>query len=775
MDKGMGTMPNCALLSLLLATAAMPAHAQSGTTAPGTSGTGTSGTGAPAAQTDGAQAPAGGIEDIVVTAQYRQESLREVPLSITALTGPAIEANNITDFADLARLTPGFVSAPNYGFIRNSSMRGISNNQFGFADDPSIAIFTDGVYQGRGGTGSIVNAFYDVDRVEIIKGPQATLFGRSSIGGAINTILRQPERGVTGGDAEIGIGERGRLIGRGALNLPVTPDLTLRVAGDFEHANGYLRNLSGGKKLAPQKIGAGRAILRYEGAGGLDVSLRGGIEDRRQSGSVYQAVGLPKFTVDSNLLGRAAFSNFKIGDGALRIAIPLTEGVALTSTSSYREVKNRYVEDYDALPTIVGGPYFQRSRDRLLQQDLILTVAADPVRASFGASAFSEKLDASVSNYVNETFAFTGVPDAGLKPGDYSLALFEAGDLRGKFHGWSVFGDVTVEVAPGLKLTGGARYNYDHKRYTQNIADPATLPQSPLIFPGAFYNWGYYTSRPITSQRGWRDLAFRAAATYEVTPDVNLYASFNQGWKAGGIDSFKVVTPQPFDLFFGLDAAAAGGVPNIYDPEQSDSYEAGVKGRFLDRKLQVNLSIYHYTYRDLQVSVPQGGSSVIANVGRARGNGAEAEVRLVPVTWLDLFANAAYNDTKILGFEQKPEQVGLPLNQAPKWTAAAGATATAPLGDGGGTLALSGNVSYRSRYRNDNSLFFGVKPYTLTNLRATWTTPGERVAVDLFVDNLFNIETFSRYNKATPFLFPVDSVSVIGEPRLIGGNVRMKY
>ena len=725
-------------------------------------------------------APAGtadaAIEEIVVTAQLRRERLQEVPLSVTALSGTALSRERIENFADLARLTPGFVSAPNYGFIRNSSMRGISNNQFGFADDPSIAIFTDGVYLGRGGTGSQVGAFYDVERVEIIKGPQATLFGRSSIGGAINTILNQPVAGQLAGNLELGAGERSRRLARGAVNLPVTDTLTLRVAGNYDSIDGYLRNLNGGDRLGPLEVAAGRATLRYE-SDGLDITLRGGIETREQGGAIYQAVGLPDFTVNSNLRGRESFSDFEIYDGALRISYAFSAAVSVTSTTSYRSVENEYVEDYDAVPTIVGGPYFQTSRDDLFQQDLILNVEAGRLSAIAGASYFDETLKGSITNYVNQTFAFTGAPDTDLVPNDRSLALFEAGRLRGLFNGWSVFADATFEVAPRLKITGGVRFNHDSKRYTQFIIDPVLLPQSPLIFPGAFYNWGYYTSVPITSKDEWEDVAFRAAINYAASDDLNLYASFNQGWKAGGIDSFKVETDVDFPLFFGLDAAAApyNGVPNIYDPEQSNSYEVGAKGRFLDRRLSLNLALFHYDYEDLQVSVPQGGSSIIANVGRARGRGVEAEARLVPVPWFDVFANLAYTHTRITSFDEKPEQVGEPLNQAPDWTAAGGGTITAPLGQRIGTLALGGTLSYRGRYRNDNQLDRGVRPYTLTALRATLTDPSERYSLELFVDNVFDVATHSRFNAATPFLFPVASRSVLGEPRTVGVNLRARF
>jgi iron complex outermembrane recepter protein len=733
----------------------------------------TSAASAQTSSTDADENPSG-IKEIVVTAQLRSQSLIDVPLTVTALTAETLADNRIENFADLARITPGFVSAPNYGFIRNSSMRGISNNQFGFADDPSIAIFTDGVYQGRGGTGSIVNALYDVERVEVIKGPQATLFGRSSIGGAINTILNQPAKGESFGNVEFGLGERDIIVGRAAANVPLTENLTLRIAGHAENRGGYLTNLNGNSKLGPLQVAAGRAILRYEADNGLDISLKAGIEDREQSGSVYQQIGLPKFTVQSTLRGREAYSDFSIKDAVLRFRFPISDALSVTATTSYRDVENQYVEDYDGIAAVVGGPYSQTSDDRLFQQDLILNYESGAVSIVAGGSYFSEKLDATVANYANQTFAFTGSPDPGLRPSDYSLAMFESGNLRGKFHGYSFFIDGSFEPVEGLTITGGARYNYDKKRFTQDITDPAKLPQSALIFPGAFYNWGYFTSVPITSEKAWKDLAFRAAIDYAVAPDVSIYAAFNQGWKAGGIDSFKVVTPAPFPLFFGLDAAAAGGVPNVYDPEQSDSYEVGLKGRFFDRKLLFNLSLYEYRYRDLQVSIPQGGSSVIANVGRARGRGVELETQLKPASWLDLFANGAYNDTKITRFDELPLQVGLPLNQAPKWTAAFGGTITASLADSG-SIAFGGTVSYRSSYRNDNQLGNGVEAQTLTNLRLSWSDAEDKLSIGAYLDNVFNVVTYARFNQARLFLFPVASRSVLGEPRTFGVNVKAKF
>src|ERR1700724_23607 len=177
------------------------------------------------------------IPEIVVTAQHRVQSLQEVPISVTVLSGAAIFESHLRDFSDLSLQTPSFTSGADYGYIRNSSMRGISNNQYGFADDPSIAMFVDDVYQGRGATGMQVNALYDIDRVEVIKGPQATLFCRSSIAGAISTILVQPTDTFSA-SGDLGAGQRNRLIAEGAVNFPVTPNLAIRLALDREKQRG---------------------------------------------------------------------------------------------------------------------------------------------------------------------------------------------------------------------------------------------------------------------------------------------------------------------------------------------------------------------------------------------------------------------------------------------------------------------------------------------------------------------------------------------------------
>ncbi len=729
----------------------------------------------------------GELSEIVVTAQHRVQRLKDVPLTVTVLQGGFLRRHHIVDFNDLALFTPGFVSAPNYGYIRNSSIRGISNNQFGFADDPSIAEFVDGVYQGRGGTGMMVNALYDVSRVEVIKGPQATLFGQSSIAGAISVIDNQPSD-TFNATADLGFGERNRGALQSAVNLPVTKNWAVRIAEDLEHEDGYIKNLNGGPNLEPLDIRAARIISRYSGFENVDVSLKVDYERRKQSGNVLQAAGLPDFTTESTLIGSQAFSNFSIYDIVGTIKASLEPDLTLTSNTSWRRVDNQYVEDYDGVAAVVAGPYYQQSDDGLFQQDLLLNWRPSrKLTLIAGGSYFHENLTAEVNNWVDGNpnftgFAFTGSPTPGLLPGDYTDAFNEAGNLYGTFHGYSIFIDGTSALTDTVSVDVGVRYNSNTKSYTQDIANPATAAvNAGKIFAGAYYNWGYWTSHPITSDKTWVNTSGRAALTWKLSPNDSAYVSWSQGWKAGGIDSFKIqwpngVVPAGFNLFYGEDAAALGATPAVYNPEKNTSYELGLKGNTADRRFAYDLALYDYLYSNLQVSVQQGGSSIIENIGKATGRGVEIDLRLMPDEFWNVFVNGAYDYTNITEFSVQPAQVGQPLNEAPKFMGSAGAAYrfASPLSRAD-QITLSASATYRGRMRWDNQLTEAIPGYVLTNLRATYDFSDRRFAISVYADNAFDRFTYSRYEPATPFLFPVSSVSAIGYPRTIGVDFRKSW
>ena len=514
------------------------------------------------------------LAEVIVTSTYRPQRLIDVPLAIAAVESRALDDVHVKDFSDVAMLVPNYVSGSNYGYLRNSSMRGISSNQYGFADESSIAMYVDGVFQGRATAGNSVNAIFDVDRVEVVKGPQASLFGHSAIGGAINVIRNEPTDQFTQ-SYDVGFGERNRVVARGVVNIPFTERLAVRISADSENQHGYVTNLNGGT-LEPLDIKAGRAIARYTGIDGLDAVLTASYEERRQNGSTHSPATLPDFTADITTVGDQNYANFYIFDTGMKLIFKVAPDFKLSSETTFRKVTNAYLEKYDALPTVVGGPYSQSSADRLFQQDVKLNFQSGKTSIVGGASILDEHLTGFIGNWVDHTFAFTGVPATGLVPNDYSQAFFEDGYFTGHFKGWSAFIDGTIPVPHSDKLTvtGTVRYNYDQKTYSLDIPNPATLAvNAGKSFAGAYYNWGFYTSPPIALTHSWDNLSFRAASNFALDDRNVLYAQYSQGWKAGGIDTFRVANADStYAPFLGMNATAHGATPNAYGPEKSDNY-----------------------------------------------------------------------------------------------------------------------------------------------------------------------------------------------------------
>lgn len=715
------------------------------------------------------------LEEIVVTTQRRPQLLREVPISISVVQPEQLRENHVRDFADVAILTPGFIAAPNYIGIRNSSIRGISNNAFGFSEDPSIALYVDGVYQGR--QGSQTSTFYDVQGVEVIKGSQATLFGRSSIAGAINVALNKPVQEAER-FASFGLGDRNRLRIEGMVNAPLNDTWAIRAAVYSEQEDGFVENVNGGDDLMPTDIRAARVSIRRAGTS-VDNTFMLSAEQREMSGVLYKRDGLPDFTVDQTLRGRDSKSNGDNVDAVNQLTYDITPHTTLSSITGWRKVTVDYAEDYDGLSQVIFGPFAQSHEDQMFSEDLRLVISRDSGAVLVaGLSGYTEKREASAENTLTTLALLSGgvVNPALLQPNDYSLAYMERGFFEGRNKGWSVYADTTIPVLAKLKLTGGVRYNYDQKEFTMNILNPATMPENAAApFAGAYYLWGFWTSTPIEGTKSWDDVSFRAALDYALSDEATAYLSWSQGWKAGGFDTYTVNAPG-FPFFFGRDASAFGATLRPFEPESSDSYEFGVKARALDGRLQYNLASYYFVYRDLQKSINQGGRPALTNVGRAEAWGVEGDFAFSPAPSLRLSGGFAYNDTEVTDDPVKPNQVGLPLNRAPQWQVTAGADVRFPA-----PLNLAGDVfggvvySYRDRFRTDDTIKPLVESATLVNVRVGYESADETYRLTLFADNVFDEFTYSRVSVAAPFSSPVTRRSVFGKPRTLGVDFSVRF
>jgi iron complex outermembrane receptor protein len=227
------------------------------------------------------------IEEITVTATRRSESVQDVPLAITALTGDFTREVNLDDVKDLVSFTPGVTGNSQDSFIDAISVRGVRTQDFGVGGDPSAAFFKNELYEGR--NGSAVTSLYDIDRAEILRGPQGFLFGRNSIGGAFSVHTKKAEIGSSSGFVDLDVGERGHAVGEGAVNFPMGENFAMRLAGYYSQEDGFVYNYSTDTDLIEHEKAALRWSTRYESDKlSLDTTVE--YEDRKQSGSVYRAI-----------------------------------------------------------------------------------------------------------------------------------------------------------------------------------------------------------------------------------------------------------------------------------------------------------------------------------------------------------------------------------------------------------------------------------------------------------------------------------------------------
>lgn len=599
-----------------------------------------------------------GLEDIVVTAQKRQQSLQDVPLSVSAFTGEMLKEGRMADIRGIVDFTPGFSGKTEDGFTDALSMRGISTNDFGIGGDPSVAMFVDGVWSGR--TGGVMTAMFDVERAEVVKGPQGTLFGRNSIAGAVSVITNKPEN-VYEAAAELTLADDDHVEANAMVNIPLGDQWALRASGYVLDNDGFLKNLAGGDDLGFHQISSGRVSLRRQGDV-LDAILTVAYEDREQDPSVYwvPADGLREEEVNIDL-GDDGIDESNVFESRLSLVWSLPNDYSVTSLTGYKRFDFRYLEDYDGGPNYVNN-YGQQNDVEYWSQEFRLNSPSDGKVTWFaGVSAYGEKIDGIFDYLYDEddlcsALSVTEAPDfdgpaAGCD--DLNFEAYWGGDIdpadilhdkseRSFVHvtseGWAAYGDFTWAVSDRFELTAGARYTYDKKEMSNLVLDSGGAL-------GNNFNYEFFTNGAVKDSANWDDFTPRIAASYDLTDDVSLYATASRGYKSGGFATFG------FDLH-GLEvnddgSAPAGTTPKEFDPEQVDSYEVGVKSRLLGNTMQLNASLFRYDYTDLQLVYFDQGSSQVANVGEATGQGLELDLRWVPNEHWDATVGLSLLDTEI--------------------------------------------------------------------------------------------------------------------------------
>ena len=616
---------------------------------------------APPPPEESAQAPAEevvGLEEIVITAQKRQQSLQDVPLSVSAFSGDMLKDGRMLDVRAIVGFTPGFSGNTEDGFTDALSMRGISTNDFGIGGDPSVAMFVDGFWAGR--TGGVMTAMYDIERTEVVKGPQGTLFGRNSIAGAVSVITKKPEPDFAA-SAELTLADWDHVEANAMLNLPLGDQWALRVAGYVLDNKGFLKNDQGGDELGFHQISSGRVSLARDGDS-FDATLTAAYEDREQDPSVYwvPAAGLPKERVNTDLADNG-IDESNVFDLHATLEWALAGDYSLTSLTGYKKFNFRYLEDYDGGPEYVNNYGQENDVEYWSQEFRLNSPSSGKVTWFAGASLYEEKIDGIFDYLYDEdalcrALSVTEAPDfngpaAGcddpnfeaywgddIDPADILHDKSERSFVNVKSEGWAVYGDFTWSLSDRVDLTAGARYTYDKKTMSDRVLDSGGAL-------GNNFNYEFFTNGAVKDSANWDEFTPRIALSFQVNDDVNLYATASRGYKSGGFATFG------FDLH-GQDinddgSAPAGTTPLEFDPEKVDSYEIGAKTRLLDNTLQLNASLYSYDYTDLQLVYFDQGSSQVANVGEATGQGLEVDLRWVPNSHWNTTLALSLLDTEI--------------------------------------------------------------------------------------------------------------------------------
>lgn len=692
-------------------------------------------------------------DEILVTAQKRTESIQDVPLAITAFAGEFVRDVNLDDVKDLVTFTPGVTGNTFDSFIDFINVRGISTNDFGVGGDPSIPFFKNGLYQGR--NGAVVTTLYDIERAEVLRGPQGFLFGRNAIGGAFNIITARPKLDAFGGYAEVDIGERGRVVGEFALNVPLSEKFGVRISGYGGKEDGYVDNAfnPGADPLLGFQKGGGRFSALYEDEG-FDALLTLELEKREQSGSLYRATELGEswdtlvsiFGVSLGGDGRDIDSDLGLGEkddaeifsAGLELNFDLG-GVTLTSLTGFKDHSYEYAEDFDGTPLNIND-YAQDQTGQYFEQELrLVSDDSGPFSWYVGASYYHEEIDVLFSQHGDEDVmcyyyyyatcaayfgAFTTVPEG----------LLEQNDVRGRYHGFAAYVDATYKFSEQFDIGVGVRYSDDTKEFGINA-----LPVTSAL--GPFFALGFTTTDFLTDKQSWDAFTPRFITRYRPNDDWMIFASATRGFKAGGFGSFTI-TPEtlPFTPA-GLDLNPGDATPNSFAPEKAWSYEVGTKGALGGVKLDGN--VYYYTYRDLQVIVPGvGGGILVDNVGKVKGWGVEGSATAPLGEYFDLMLTAAYADSEVTQAEALCDGTldceGQPQPAVPKFSGSAVLRMTAPLGAGAvkASAELFGQTdTYGGLLRLDEARNDGYAELALRlgyQAEAGWSVTG-------YVENVTNV------------------------------------
>ncbi len=729
--------------------------------------------------------------DIVVTAQFRGQRLQDTPLAITAVDAALLESRNQTDLAQIARQAPNVTlnaMGGAYGASLGASIRGIGQFDFNPAYEPGVGMYVDDVYYATL-TGGIFDLL-DLDRVEVLRGPQGTITGRNSIGGAIKLFSKKPTD-ENSGTVQATYGSRQRTELRASANFVLADGLYGRVSGVFKRQNGYVDQIDYGcaKPNNPEGVGpfpgsgsdcviskfgeinysGVRGALRFNPNDMIDWTVTGDYTYENRSNAA-EVVTRADAGVANAICGKFCnYASFYLAPGGQAVqgyfmpnttkfegwgvssngTITLNDSMNIQAIAAYRRYRQVWGTDDDYTPFAARGAGGYN--------DLDFWFFSQELRLNGKIGDFAEYTLGGFYSKQKSTY-FTRQDIRYIAPG---LNFQFAGDDPVNAQSKAAFGTVIVHPTEALTVTGGLRYTDESKDYTFRRKN---YDGSVSIFLGALDG---VKATYAGSKWDWR-----ISADYRFSPEVLAYATVGTGFKGGG------VTARPFD--------AAQALNGSFGPETVTAYELGLKTDLFDRRLRVNISGFINDYKSIQlplISCASLGSNAPCgarqNAGDGKIKGFEVEVSARPVNGLDIDGSLSYLTGDWSTIDARVGNAILITDPivTPNWKWSVGAQYKADLGGNGSItprfdLAYTGKTSAGRVAAGGPIEYFDA--YTLGNARLTWRNPDEDLSVSLEVQNVFD-KYYIPFRFAAVYAFSGTIYSQVGRPREWAVTVKKSF
>jgi iron complex outermembrane receptor protein len=617
------------------------------------------------------------LEEVVVTAQKREQSLQDVALAVSAFSGDMMNNAGVVNIEDITAMTPGFAISAYNPVTPAPYIRGVGTNSSSVGDDASVGVFIDEVYAGR--AGGYRSDMYDVARVEVLRGPQGTLYGRNVAGGAMNIITNNPSEEFEA-YVEGTYGDYDLLGFKGSLSGPLTDNgsVRARLAVASRQRDGHTDNVVTGSELRDEDNVSVRAKLAFDPSDRVSILLTGEYSEDDLAGPAARGfIGADDPTSDQQdvvSLVEDGFTERDMYGVSARVDVDWGPGT-FTSITAYRNNDYSFLDDLtgtSALPLLNEA---SEESDQI-SQEFRYTASQDRWDYTLGVYYFNEDVDRV------ETFDSSGL--VGI-PG-FSRPLWDASNESTSY---AIFGEMTYRISEQLSVIAGGRFTDDEKEFSNTATNPDLF--------------GFLLEEyQVDTDETWSEFTPKVTLQYQLDDDVMFYGTWSQGFKSGGFNGIAATEEEALQPF---------------DPEQATNIEAGLKAELLDSRLRLNISAFYMDYEDLQNFFLSEGVVVTATAD-AEMSGIEVELWATLMDGLDINFSYGWLDTEYTEFPSNPDNEGNNLMRSPENSAAVGIQYSWPLGNWGSAL-VRGDYSYQDEvfFDVENTPVSAAEEYDLVHAR----------------------------------------------------------